>query len=161
LGNPYDPTKGQLNQQRKQQVLADVFSQLQADQPQLAGVVFTELLERQLHFSDALKRAARWDGASRAPQLLGANKGFAAEFDWAQPVDAVSLGVYIFTMEGKSVLASVGGMSLTQDIDTRGGGKIKRSSNYAEHRIGNHGSHSAGLPTLCKNARLPGPGESL
>ncbi len=129
LGDPFDPTTGKLNQQRKQQVLADVFKQLQASQPGLDGVVFTELLDRRVYFSSGMKRAARWDGVSRAPELLGAGRRVTTDFDWTQPVDAVSIGIYVFTIEGQSVLVGVGGMSLTQAIDTRGNGSLQRSRN--------------------------------
>jgi hypothetical protein len=129
IGDPFDPTSGKLNQQRKQQVVADVLGQLQASQPTLDGVVFTELLDRQVYFSQGIKRSARWDGVSRPPQLLGADKGAALNFNWAQSVDAVSIAIYIFTIEGQRVLVGVGGMSLTEDIDTRGDGKLKRSRN--------------------------------
>lgn len=129
IGDPFDPTSGKLNKERKQQVVADVLSQLRASQPALDGVVFTELLDRQVYFNQGIKRYARWDGVSRPPQLQGANKGVALDFDWTQAVDAVSIGIYIFTIDGQRVLVGVGGMSLTQDVDTRGGAKFKRSRN--------------------------------
>lgn len=129
IGDPFDPTTGKLNVQRKQQVVADVLRQLQASQPNLDGVVFTELLDRKVYFSQGIKRVARWDGVSRPPQLQGANKGIALEFDWTQSVDAASIGIYIFTIHGKNLLASAGGMSLAEDIDTRGSAKFKRSRN--------------------------------
>ena len=67
-----------------------------------------------------MKRFARWDGVSRAPLMQGPGQGVPADFNWSQPVDAVSLGISVFTIDGGRLLASVGGMSLTEAIDTRG-----------------------------------------
>jgi hypothetical protein len=133
-GDPYDPTTGKLDMQKKQQVLSAVFGQLKESQPALDGVVFTDLIAREVYFSSGQKRVARWDGVSRAPLIQGAGSGVSLDFNWAQPVDAASLAIYIFTIEGKNVFSSIGGMSLTDALDTRGTAKFVRARNVLSNK---------------------------
>ena len=126
FGDPFDPSSGKIDMKKKQQVLADVFRQLRESQPSLDAVIFTELINREVYFSTGLKRTARWDGVSRPPLMQGPGQGVPTDFNWAQAVDAVSIGIYIFTIEGQRMFLSVGGMSLTEAIDTKGTPRFKR-----------------------------------
>lgn len=119
FGAPYNSGTDHLDTQVQQQVLGDVFGQLQQSQPEVNAIIFTELVNREVYFSSGLKRMARWDGVSRSPLMQGPAQGVPANFNWAQPVDAVSIAFYIFTVSGKRVFMSVGGISLTEAIDTR------------------------------------------
>ena len=59
--------------------------------------------------------------------MQGPGSGVPVDFNWAALVDAASLAVYIFEIEGARVFHSVGGISLTESIDTKGTPKFKRS----------------------------------
>lgn len=125
-GDPFDPSTGKIDMARKQQVLGDVFRQLLEKEPTLDGVIFTELIEREVYFTTGLKHVARWDGVTRKPLMQGPGQGVPLDFNWAQGVDAVSLGIYLFNIEGKRVFMGVGGLSLTEAIDTKGTPRFKR-----------------------------------
>jgi hypothetical protein len=125
-GDPFDPGTGKIDMAKKQQVLADVFRQLREAQPTLDAVIFTELLDREVYISTGLKRVARWDGVSRPPLMQGPGQGVPADFNWARPIDAVSIGIYVFTIEGQRMFLGVGGMSMTEAIDTKGTPRFKR-----------------------------------
>lgn len=125
-GDPYDPSTGKIDMARKQQVLADVFRQLREKEPELDAVIFTELIDRQVYFTTGLKHVARWDGVTRKPLMQGPGQGVPVDFNWAQGVDAVSLGIYVFSIEGKRVFMGIGGLSLTEAIDTKGTPRFKR-----------------------------------
>jgi hypothetical protein len=125
-GDPFDPGTGKIDMAKKQQVLVDVFRQLRESQPTLDAVIFTELLDREVYFSTGLKRVARWDGVSRPPLMQGPGQGVPVNFNWTQPVDAASIGIYVFTVEGQRMFLGVGGMSLTEAIDTKGTPRFTR-----------------------------------
>lgn len=126
LGDPFDPTTGRMNVRRQQAALAYVFQQLHKSHPKLDGIIFTDLVDRQVFFSGSLKREARWDGVSRPPAVQGPGDGVPTDFNWAQPVDAASLAVYVFDIEGKRVFYSVGGLGLGEAIDLHGTPHFKR-----------------------------------
>jgi len=126
-GNPYDYTTGRTDPVTQQKVLYDTFVGLREQQPELDAIIFTDIIERQVTFSVGMKRVARFDGVSRGPRMQGPGQGVPADFNWAKLVDAASLAVYIFNMEGQRVFHSIGGMSLTESIDTKGTPKFARS----------------------------------
>lgn len=125
-GDPFDPSTGKIDMARKQQVLADVFRQLHESTPALQAIIFTELIDREVYFTTGLKRVTRWDGVTRKPVMQGPGQGVSTDFNWAQPVDAVSIGIYIFSIDGRRLFLGVGGMSLTEAIDTKGTARFKR-----------------------------------
>lgn len=126
LGDPYDPSTGRMNVPREQQAIAYVFQQLHKSHPDLDAVIFTDLIDRQVYFTGGLRREARWDGVSRPPAVQGPGDGVPTDFDWAQPVDAASLAVYVFNIEGRRVFFSVGGLGLGEAIDLHGTPRFKR-----------------------------------
>jgi hypothetical protein len=134
FGDPFDPSSGKIDMAKKQQVLADVFRQLRESQPSLDAVIFTELIDREVYFNTGLKRVARWDGVSRPPLMQGPGQGVPTDFNWAQAVDAVSIGIYIFTIEGQRMFIGVGGMSMTEAIDTKGTPRFKRYRNVLSNK---------------------------
>ncbi|MEH6550793.1 MAG: hypothetical protein V7711_05470 [Pseudomonadales bacterium] len=125
-GNPYDETTGRIDSNTRQRVLVDMRQKME-DHGGIDAIIFTDLLERQVMFTSGQKRVARWDGVSRPPRTQGPGSGVTADFNWAKFVDAVSIAIYVFSIEGKPVFYSVGGMSLTESVDTKGTAKFARS----------------------------------
>lgn len=117
-GAAYDPGTDQMDMNTQQRILGAVFAELRKSEPGLDAVIFADLLSREVYFSVGLKRVARWDGVSRQPLTQGAGQGVPLDFDWSQAVDAASVGVFVFTPQGQRVFMSVGGLSLTEAIDT-------------------------------------------
>lgn len=156
FGDPYDPSTGKIDMARKQQVLADVFRQLREQLPELDAVIFTELIDRQVYFSTGLKHVARWDGVSRPPLMQGPGQGVPTDFNWAQGVDAVSIGIYIFNIEGKRVFISVGGMSMAEAIDTKGTPRFKRYRSVLSNKSQIREGIELALHPLIPMKRYPG-----
>lgn len=130
FGDPFDPSTGRLDMAKKTAILARVVQLLKESRPEIDGIVFTDLIEREVYFSTGLKRVARWDGVSRRPLMQGPGSGVPVDFNWARPVDAASLAVYIFTLDGVRVFHSIGGLSLTEAIETKGSNaRFKRHKN--------------------------------
>ena len=83
------------------------------------AIIFTDLLEQEVPFSGGLQHFARWHGVTRKPTLQGPGDGVSAGFDWSRPAKAASLWVNIYDMELQRVFSSIGGLDMTEAIDTR------------------------------------------
>lgn len=117
-GNPFDQSTGKLNQKTFQLVAAESIGDMKA-RNDVDYVVFTDLIEREVQFTSGISHVARWDGVTRKPSLQGPGDGIPAGFNWAAPVDAVSLWVNIFSMDLALQFQGAGGIEVTQAIDMK------------------------------------------
>ena len=117
-GDVWNPTTGAMNQKAFIQSMISVRDELQKSENPDA-IIFTDLLEREVPFSGGLQHLARWDGVTRKPTLQGPGDGVSADFDWSRPAKAASLWVNIYDMELKQIFSSMGGLDMTEAIDTR------------------------------------------
>lgn len=117
-GNPFDQSTGKLNQKTFQLVAADAIGEMRA-RNDVDYVVFTDLIEREVQFTGGISHVARWDGVSRKPSLQGPGDGIPAGFNWAAPVDAVSLWINIFALDLSLQFQGAGGIEVTQAIDMK------------------------------------------
>lgn len=117
-GNPFDKSTGKLNQKTFRLVVADTFSQLQ-ERNDIDGVMFTDLIERNVQFTTGISHVARWDGVTRKPPLQGPGDSVSSGFNWAAPVDAVSLWVNVFALDLALQFQGAGGIEVTQAVDMK------------------------------------------
>ena len=133
FGDPVDPTTGRMNMNTFVQIMQSVRDQLR-ENTDADAVVFTDLLESEVPFSSGLNRVARWHGVTRKPTLQGPGSGVSTEFDWNQGAAVASLQISIYDMELKRIFASVGGLDVTDAIDSRSsGGRFVRRRNILEN----------------------------
>ena len=133
-GDVFDPTTGSMNQKAFIQSMVAVRDELrQNERPD--AIVFTDLLEQEVPFSAGLQHIARWHGVSRKPTLQGPGDGVSADFDWSRPARAASLWINIYNMELNRVFSSIGGLDMTDAIDTRSSsGRFVRRRSILENR---------------------------
>jgi len=117
-GDPVDPTSGRVNRKTFALCIISVRDAL-IKSGDIDGFVFTDIVEREVAFSGGLKHLARWDGVSRKPSLQGPGDGVSSDFDWNKSAKAASLQVAVYNMELQPVFNSIGGMDVTEAIDTR------------------------------------------
>jgi hypothetical protein len=125
-GDPVDPTTGRINTKTFIQLISAVRDQMR-EQTNVDGFVFTDLIEHEVVIGAGMTRVARFHGVTRKPTLRGAGDGVTADFDWAAPIAAISLQVSLYNLELKQVFAGIGGIDLSDAVDTRSGrGFIRR-----------------------------------
>ena len=117
-GNIYDPSTGEVNRKSFALALVNVRDELQKKHD-LDAFIFTDVIEQKVAFSGGLNHIARWHGVSRKPTLQGPGEGVSAGFDWSREADAASLWISVYDVELQRVFTSIGGMDMTQAIDTR------------------------------------------
>lgn len=117
-GQVYDPSTGKFSRYY-QSALATTLTQVFEAQPNLDAVIFTDLVEREIMFSDGMQHMTRWDGVQRKPKLEGTGDSVPGDFNWQQNVEAVSLTINVFDRSLKNVFQSAGGIEVTQAIDSR------------------------------------------
>jgi hypothetical protein len=123
-----------MNQKAFVQSMVAVRDELQENERPDA-IVFTDLLEQEVPFSAGLQHIARWHGVSRKPTLQGPGDGVSADFDWSRPARAASLWVNIYNMELNRVFSSIGGLDMTDAIDTRSSsGRFVRRRSILENK---------------------------
>ena len=128
LGNPYDYSTGRIDQQLQMQVIGSTIAALK-ETGKVDGILYTDLIERHVTFTVGQKRVARWDGVSRGPKVQGSSNSISSDFNWSKLVDAASLGTYLYSLDGQLVFHSIGGLSLTEAVDTKGTASFKRARN--------------------------------
>lgn len=132
-GDPFDPTTGKVNQRTFALNLQAVTKQL-VDKHNIDAVIFTDIVERDIQFSNGLSHLARWDGITRKPTLRGPGDGVSAGFDWSMNAKGASLWVSIYDTELKRLFTSIGGLDSTEAIDTRSSsGRYTRRRNILEN----------------------------
>ncbi len=117
-GDPIDPTTGRVNTKTFIQLIATVRDEMK-ERTNVDAFVFTDLIETEITIAGGINRVARFDGVSRKPTMRGPGDGVSTEFDWNQPVAAISIQVAVYNTELEQVFAGVGGIDLTDAIDTR------------------------------------------
>ncbi len=132
-GDPYDPTTGKVNQRAFALNLQAVTKQL-VDKHKIDAIIFTDIVERDIQFSNGLSHLARWDGITRKPSLRGPGDGVTADFDWSMNAKGASLWVSIYNVELQRLFTSIGGLDSTEAIDTRSSsGRYTRRRNILEN----------------------------
>jgi len=124
-GQVYDPSTDKYSRYY-QSALAETLTQVYAGLPDLDGIIFTDLVERDIMFTDGMQHVARWDGVQRKPKLEGTGDGVPEDFSWQQNVDAVSLVVNVFDRSLKNVFQSGGGLDITSALNLRAARFVRR-----------------------------------
>ncbi len=131
-GDPVDPTTGRVNNKTFSQIMLSIRDQMRS-QSKIDAFVFTDLIELEVTVSGGMNHVARFDGVTRKPSLRGTGNGITSDFDWGRPAAAVSIQIAIFNMELQQVFAGVGGIDLTDAIDTRSGNSYIRRRDVLEN----------------------------
>lgn len=131
-GDPVDPTTGKVNRKTFVQLATAVRDQMR-EQTNVDGFVFTDLVEHDVYITAGVNRIARFDGVSRKPSLKGPGDGVTADFDWGQPLAAISLQISVYNIELEQVFAGLGGIDLSDAIDTRSGRGFVRRKDILEN----------------------------
>ncbi|MEL0088612.1 MAG: hypothetical protein VW757_11045, partial [Halieaceae bacterium] len=125
-GDPIDPTTGRLNTKSFIQIIQYIRDDMR-EKTDVHGFLFTDLMEHDAVVSGGMNHVARFNGVTRKPSLKGPGDGVSADFDWGAPVAAVSLQVSLYNLDLDQVFLGVGGIDLTDAIDTRSGnGWVRR-----------------------------------
>jgi len=125
-GNPVDPTTGRVNGKTFSRIVQTVRDQIM-ENSKIDALVFTDLLEKDVYFSQGVNRVARWDGVSRKPPTQGAGDGVSVNFNWGVPVAATTVRVSVFNADLKLLFSGEGGIALNEAVDVRSGsGFIRR-----------------------------------
>jgi hypothetical protein len=125
-GQVYDPSTGKFSRYY-QSALAETLTQVFEGLPNLDAVVFTDLVEREIMFTDGLQHLARWDGVNRKLKLEGTGEGVPNDFNWQQNVDAVSLAINVYDRKLVNVFQSAGGLEVTDALNLRASKFVRRS----------------------------------
>lgn len=131
-GDPVDPSTGRINTKTFIQIVQSVRDDMR-DKTDVDGFVFTDLVEHDAVVAGGMNRIARFNGVSRKPSLKGPGDGVSADFDWTRPVSAVSLQVSIYNIDLEQAFAGLGGIDLTDAIDTRSGNGWVRRKDVLEN----------------------------
>lgn len=116
-GEPYDKETGQGKVQVLEAILFDVLSEVEKEN--LAdAVLFTDLVERNVILGGRNEKRAQWDGVSRGPKLSSPGS-VPEDFNWNQPMSAVSLMAVLYSSDQRFLFKSAGGLEITRAIDTR------------------------------------------
>ena len=125
-GDFIQPSTGLYNRHFKpalQQTLTKVFDQ----DPSLQAVIFTDIISTQTLYHNSSTRMAQWHGVERKLKVQGLGEGVSDSFNWAQPVDAISISVYIFNRQQELILHNVGGIQVAQALELQNSrAKFKR-----------------------------------
>lgn len=125
-GQVYDPSSGKFSRYY-QSALAETLTQVFEGLPNLDAVVFTDLVEREIMFTDGMQHIARWDGVQRKPKYTGTGDSVPEDFSWQKNVDAVSLTINVFDRSLKNVFQSAGGLDVTQALNLRDAKFVRRN----------------------------------
>jgi hypothetical protein len=125
-GQVYDPSTGKFSHYY-QSALAETLKQVFDGLPNLDAVVFTDLVEREIMFSDGMQHIARWDGVQRKPKFTGTGDSVSEDFSWQQNVDAVSLAINVYDRNLRNVFQSAGGLEVTDALNMRDAKFVRRN----------------------------------
>jgi len=125
-GQVYDPSTGKFSRYY-QSALAETLQQVFDGLPNLDAIVFTDLVEREIMFTDGMQHLARWDGVNRKLKLEGTGEGVPNDFNWQQNVDAVSLAINVYDRKLVNVFQSAGGLEVTDALNLRASKFVRRS----------------------------------
>lgn len=115
FGSPYNPSTGEMTSGFKpalQSTLQTLFKQ----NPQLDAVIFTDLIEVPVQYSNASKKIAQWNGVHRKVKVEGVGEDLTDEFNWSHAVDGISIVIHVVNRDQQLVQHSIGGMQIAQSI---------------------------------------------
>lgn len=154
-GDPVDPTTGRVNRKTFAQLVTAVRDQMR-EQTDIGGLVFTDIIEREVNIASGVNRVVRYDGITRKPSLRGAGDGVTAEFDWGAPIAAISIQISVYNFDLEQVFTGIGGIDLSDAIDTRSGrGFVRRKDILDNEDFIDEGIQLA-LHPFIKMANWPG-----
>ena len=139
-GDPVDPTTGRINTKTFIRITQSIRDDMR-EKTDVDGFIFTDLIEHDAVVSGGMNHIARFNGVSRKPSLKGPGDGVSSDFDWSRPVAAVSLQISVYNIDLDQAFAGLGGIDLTDAIDTRSGnGWVRRkdileNENYIDQGI--------------------------
>lgn len=139
-GDPVDPTTGRVNTKTFVQLIQAVRDQMR-DQTDVDAFIFTDLVEHDVTIVPGMTRVARFHGVTRKPTLKGPGDGVSVDFDWGKAIAAISIQISMYDLELTQVFAGIGGIDLSDAIDTRtGNGWVRRkdileNDNFIEEGI--------------------------
>lgn len=96
----------------KQATLDDIFTQY----PKLDAVIFTDLLETPVRYSNQDNRTAQWHGVMRQVKVEGIGEGFTTDFNWMKDVSGISIMVTIVNRQQEQVFQSIGGIQIAEAL---------------------------------------------
>ena len=131
-GDPIDPTTGRLNTKSFIQIIQYIRDDMR-EKTDVQGFLFTDLMEHDAVVSGGMNHVARFNGVTRKPSLKGPGDGVSADFDWGAPVSAVSIQISLYNLDLDQVFLGVGGIDLTDAIDTRSGNGWVRRKDVLEN----------------------------
>ena len=132
FGNTLNPTTGKVNQPALLHSLAYSLMEIKKDHD-VDAVVFMDLIESKVFFSDSGNHNAVWDGVRRSPTLIGPDNYVEGGFNWHQPVSAVSIAINIYSMDGKHLFKSQGGIEITDAVNTKKFSQFSRKNRILQN----------------------------
>jgi hypothetical protein len=114
-GNTFNPSTGELTSAFKP-ALKHTLEQLFKQHPSLDAVIFTDLIEQPLQYSNASKKSAQWNGVVRKVKIEGVGEDVTEEFDWKKVVDGISISIHVLNREQELMQHSIGGIQIAQSI---------------------------------------------
>jgi hypothetical protein len=118
-GDSYDPTTGRFKTDTHMKALALTIQYLK-DNSEAGGVIFTDLLEYQVAYTQGNKHNAQWHGVTRRYEKMGVGNTVPADFDWGRTAAVASLWVNIFDIESmQRVFSGVGGIDGMEAINMK------------------------------------------
>lgn len=114
-GTLFNPATGQQTAAHTQ-ALQDVLQAVFTNHPTLDAIIFTDLIETPVYYQSASRRFAEWHGVHRSVKVEGIGTGVNDSFNWAEPVDAISIAVSVFDRQQNLVFHSVGGIQVVQAL---------------------------------------------
>jgi hypothetical protein len=125
-GDPVDPTTGRVNSRTFSRIVNTIKDQMM-ESSNIDALIFTDLLEKDVYFSQGVNRVARWDGVTRKPPTQGGGNGVSVNFNWSVPVAATTIRISIFNRNLERMFVGEGGIALNEAVDTRSGtGFVRR-----------------------------------
>lgn len=131
-GSPYNASESKVNPKAFRQTMLYVLDEIK-NKTDADAVLFTDLMEQMVVFTGANGRRAKWHGVSRLPKTVETNQT-SADFNWAQPVPAISLRVIVYSTEGELLFKSFGGLEVARQLDATKGRFIRRKSLFTSDK---------------------------
>ena len=132
-GDPIDPATGKVNRKTFIKMVETVRDQILKTH-QIDGILFTDLIEHDVIISSDIKHITRFYGVTRSPPLKGPGNSVSTDFDWNQPAAAVSVQITLYNQNLDQLFSGIGGIDLTDAIDTRTGAGWTRRKDILENK---------------------------
>jgi len=154
-GDPVDPTTGRVNTKTFIQMIQAVRDEM-LERTQVDAIMFTDLIEHDVVVGGGMNHVARFHGVTRKPPLKGAGDGVSADFDWGAAVAAISIQISIYDKDLDQLFVGIGGIDLSDAIDTRTGSGWTRRKDVLENESFIDEGIQLALHPLIKMANWPG-----